>query len=225
MSGEPKALRTIDMQGAEEFIRANTSLTRLPYLPEISLHLADEVHELWRKTETELAELGLPPPFWAFAWPGGQAVARYILNKPETVRGMSVLDFATGSGMVAIAASMAGAKSVTAIDIEPFCEAAVSLNAQANQVAVDFRRGDPIGSDDGWDIVLAGDIFYEAALVERVAPWFKALAARGALVLAGDPERYYMPRKRVEPVVLYKVPVNPEVEDDDVKHTTVWRFM
>jgi predicted nicotinamide N-methyase len=213
------------MHGAEEFIRANTSLTRLPYLPEISLYLADEVHGLWRKTEAELAEIGLPPPFWAFAWPGGQAVARYILNKPETVRGLSVLDFATGSGMVAIAAAMAGAKSVTAIDIEPFCEAAVTLNAAANHVAIDFLRGDPIGSDGGWDVVLAGDIFYEAALVERVAPWFKTLAARGALVLAGDPERYYMPRKDVEPVVLYKVPVNPEVEDDDVKHTTVWRFV
>ncbi len=225
MSGEPNALRTFDMHGAEEFIRANTSLTRLPYLPEISLYLADEVHGLWRKTEAELAEIGLPPPFWAFAWPGGQAVARYILNKPETVRGLSVLDFATGSGMVAIAAAMAGAKSVTAIDIEPFCEAAVTLNAAANHVAIDFLRGDPIGSDGGWDVVLAGDIFYEAALVERVAPWFKTLAARGALVLAGDPERYYMPRKDVEPVVLYKVPVNPEVEDDDVKHTTVWRFV
>jgi len=210
---------------AQAFVRANTTLAALPYIPEIRLHLADEVHGLWRKTEKELEEIGLPPPFWAFAWPGGQALARYILNKPETVRGRTVLDFATGSGMVGIAAAKAGARSVTAVDTEPFCRAAVSLNAVVNDVRLDFRVGDPIGTDDGWDVVLAGDVFYEAALAERLVPWFKTLAQRGATVLAGDPERYYMPRKGVEQVVLYLVPVNRAVEDDDTKYTTIWKFI
>ncbi len=212
-------------ESAEAFIRANTTLIALPYLPEISLHLAGEVHDLWRRTEAELAEIGLPPPFWAFAWPGGQALARYILDHPETVRDRIVLDFATGSGMVAIAAAKSGARSVRGVDSEPFCRTAVKLNAAANDVDVAFQLGDPIGSDDGWDIVLAGDVFYEAALAERLVPWFRTLAARGATILAGDPERYYMPRKGFEQLGLYLVPVNPAVEDDDSKYTTVWKFV
>lgn len=212
-------------EDAEAFIRANTALTALPYLPEISLHLAGEVHELWRRTEAELAEIGLPPPFWAFAWPGGQALARYILDRPETVRDRTVLDFATGSGMVAIAAVKAGASRVMAVDMEPFCRTALALNAAANDVDVDFGLSDPIGTDAGWDVVLAGDVFYEAALAERLVPWFAMLARRGALVLAGDPERYYMPRKGFERIGLYLVPVNPAVEDDNSKYTTVWKFV
>ena len=208
----------------EGFIRANTALVPLEYLPEIRLHLADEAHGLWLRTQTELSEEDLPPPFWAFAWPGGQAIARYLLNRPETVRGRSVLDFATGSGIVAVAAALAGARSVEAADTDPMCGSAVRLNAEANGVTVAFSAHDPIGSDAGWDVVLAGDVFYEAALAERLVPWFARLAARGAVILAGDPERYYMPSRGFEPVVLYLVPVNPAVEDEAAKYTTVWRF-
>lgn len=213
------------LRGAADFIRANTALQTLPFVPEIRLHLADEVHELWRKTQSELDDIGLPPPFWAFAWPGGQGVARYVLNKPEIVRGRSVLDFATGSGMVGIAAAKAGAAHVSAVDRDAACAGAVSLNADANGVALDFACADPIGRDDGWDVVLAGDVFYEEALAERLVPWFASLARRGAIVLAGDPGRYYMPRGGVEAVATYMIPVNPAVEDDDVKRTSVWRFL
>jgi predicted nicotinamide N-methyase len=227
-------------EGAEAFIRANTALAALPLIPEIRLHLAGEVLGLWHKTQAELDDLGLPPPFWAFAWPGGQAVARYVLNRPETVRGMKVLDFAAGSGLVAIAAAMAGAAGVIAADTDPFCRTAVALNAAANGIAfeagvtsgdgligagaVDFVLGDPVGTDGGWHVVLAGDVFYDAALAPRLVPWFEMLARRGAAVLVGDPERYYMPRKGFEKVATYLVPVNAAVEDDEIKRTTVWRL-
>jgi predicted nicotinamide N-methyase len=221
--------------GAGAFIRANTALAAPPLIPEVRLHLAGEMLGLWHRTQEELDDLGLPPPFWAFAWPGGQAVARYVLNRPDTVRGRTVLDFAAGSGLVGIAAAKAGAAAVTAADTDPFCRAAIALNAAANGLAfgggpaaiggtIDFALGDPVGTDGGWDVVLAGDVFYDAALAPRLVPWFEALAGRGAAILVGDPERYYMPRKGFEKVATYLVPVNPAVEDDEVKRTTVWRF-
>ncbi len=209
---------------AERFIRDNTALDRPPHVPEIVLHLADEAHDLWRRTEEELAEIGLPPPFWAFAWAGGQGLARYLLDHPETVRGRNVLDFASGSGLVAIAAAKAGAARVTAADIDPFCAAAIRLNAAANTVEVGFLGEDCIGTDDGWDVVLAGDVFYEKPLAERLVPWFSALKRRGAAILIGDPGRAYLPKSGFERLAVYEVAVTRALEDAEVKRTTVWRF-
>ena len=206
------------------FIRAETRLLPVPHAPEILLHVADEATELWQKTEEELGEIGLPPPFWAFAWAGGQALARYILDHPETVRGKRVLDFASGSGLVAIAAMKAGAAEVTACDIDAFAVAAIALNAGANGVAVAPVQADLVGQDDGWDAVLAGDICYERDLAARVAEWLICLSRRGATVLIGDPGRSYLPRDRLENLALYQVPVTRTLEDSDIKKTGVWRF-
>jgi predicted nicotinamide N-methyase len=211
-------------QGATEFIRANTALTRPPHVPEIALHLADEMYGLWHRTEEELAGLGLPPPFWAFAWAGGQGLARYVLDHPDPVRGKSVLDFACGSGLVGIAAAKVGAKSVLAADTDLYCAAAVALNAEANGVDIAYTSDDLIGRDGGWDIVLAGDVFYDRELAARVIPWFTGLGARGATVLVGDPGRSYLPRERLDELGVYQVPVTRVLEDAEVKRTTVWRF-
>ncbi|WP_054310496.1 methyltransferase [Mesorhizobium sp. 1M-11] len=195
-----------------------------PHVPEITLRLADEAHDLWRRTEEELAEIGLPPPFWAFAWAGGQGLARYLLDHPEIVRNRRVLDFASGSGLVAIAAMKAGAASVEGADIDPFCETAIRLNAEANRVAVTFNGQDLVETDTGWDLVLAGDVFYEKPFAERLLPWFSALRARGADILIGDPGRAYLPKTGLERLATYEVPVTRALEDAEVKRTTVWRF-
>ncbi len=210
---------------AEAFILANTALLAPPHVPEIMLRLADESHSLWLKTEEELAEIGLPPPFWAFAWAGGQGLARYVLDNPATVRGKRVLDFATGSGLVAIAALMAGADHATGSDIDPFCSAAVALNSAANKVVVEFSGKDLIGYDDGWDVVLAGDVFYSKPFADALVPWFEKLVTRGATVLVGDPGRAYLPKDRIENLAVFQVPVTRDLEDAEVKRTTVWRFM
>jgi predicted nicotinamide N-methyase len=209
---------------AESFILANTSLTAPPHVPEIRLHLADEAHDLWLKTEDELTAIGLPPPFWAFAWAGGQGLARYILDHPETVRGRRVLDFASGSGLVAIAAHMAGAEDVLAADIDPLCEAAIRLNARANGVAIEFIGSDIVGTDGGWDIVLAGDVFYDRPFAERLIPWFSNLRERSPEILVGDPGRSYLPKDRMQALAVYQVPVTRALEDAEVKKTTVWRL-
>lgn len=206
------------------FIRAETRLLPVPHAPEILLHVADEATALWQKTEEELGEIGLAPPFWAFAWAGGQALARYILDHPETVRGKRVLDFASGSGLVAIAAVKAGAAEVAACDIDAFAVAAIALNAGANGVAVAPVQADLVGQDGGWDAVLAGDICYERDLAARVAEWLMGLSRRGATVLIGDPGRSYLPRERLENLALYQVPVTRTLEDSDIKKTGVWRF-
>lgn len=208
----------------EAFIRANTALTAPPHVPELTLHLADEAHELWLKTEDELAEIGLPPPFWAFAWAGGQGLARHVLDHPERVAGRTVLDFAAGSGLVGIAAAKAGAAAVTCADIDPFSRAAVALNAAANGVAVGFTADDLVGTDGGWDVMLAGDVFYEKPFAERLVPWFCALAARGAAVLVGDPGRAYLPKEGLRRRAVYEVPVTRALEDAEVKRTTVWEL-
>ena len=206
------------------FIRSHTRLLAVPHAPEIRLHLADEATELWHKTEEELGEIGLPPPFWAFAWAGGQGLARYILDRPAVVAGRHVLDFAAGSGLVAIAAAMAGASPVEACDVDAFALASIPLNAQANGVAVKARENDLVGCDEGWDVVLAGDIWYERDLAARVTAWLEALAARGATVLIGDPGRAYLPRERLDPLASYQVPVTRALEDAEIKATSVWRF-
>jgi predicted nicotinamide N-methyase len=206
------------------FIRSETRLRPVPHAPEIFLHVADEATELWQKTEEELGEIGLPPPFWAFAWAGGQALARYILDHPETVRGRRVLDFASGSGLVAIAAMKAGAAEVTACDIDSFAIAAISLNAEANGVSINPRQADIVGQDGGWDTVLAGDICYERDLASRVVNWLYSLSQKGATVLIGDPGRSYLPKERLENLAVYEVPVTRTLEDSDIKKSSVWRF-
>ena len=208
------------------FIFAETRLRPVPHAPEISLHVADEATELWQRTEDELGEMGLPPPFWAFAWAGGQALARYILDHPNHVAGRRVLDFASGSGLVAIAAARAGATQVTAAEIDAFAAEAIRINAAANGVdeRIIVALADIVGEDHGWDTVLAGDICYERAVAEKVTAWLKGLAARGATVLIGDPGRAYLPRGELEEIATYQVPTTRELEDLEIKRSSVWRF-
>ena len=214
----------LSLQDAEDFILANTSLIAPPHVPEIRLHLADEAHDLWQKTEEELEQIGLPPPFWAFAWAGGQGLSRYILDHPAIVKGRRVLDFASGSGLVGIAAAKAGATSVLASDIDPFCAVAIRLNAKANAEELEYTEVDCIDTDNGWDVVLAGDVFYDRSFADRLIPWFERLSARGAQVLVGDPGRSYLPKDKLIPLAVYAVPVTRVLEDAEVKRTTVWRF-
>lgn len=213
----------MDLEAARQFILANTALMRPPHVPEVELHLAHEAHELWHRTEEELEAIGLPPPYWAFAWAGGQGLARHVLDHADLVAGKAVLDFATGSGLVAIAAAKAGARSVVAADTDPFCAAAVALNAQANRVDISFTPQDLIGRDEGWDVVLAGDVFFDRALAALLVPWFAGLAARGALVLVGDPGRSYFPASGFSRLATYEVPVTRALEDAEVKRTSVWQ--
>ncbi|MAY62746.1 MAG: nicotinamide N-methylase [Rhizobiales bacterium] len=206
-----------------DFIRANTAVSAPPHVPEILLHLADEAHDLWHKTEEELGEIGLPPPFWAFAWAGGQGLARHILAHPELVAGRTVLDFACGSGLVAIAAGKAGASCVEAVDVDPWAIAATQINAGLNgvgdRIAVSDRN--VIGGDGIWDVVLAGDVFYDAEMTALIAPWFESLARSGALVLVGDPGRAYRPKTGFVERAVYSVPVTRVLEDSEIKRTAV----
>lgn len=206
------------------FILAHTSLLPVPHAPEISLHVAQEATELWQKTEDELATIGLPPPFWAFAWAGGQALARYLLDDPELVRGRRVLDFASGSGLVAIAAAKGGAAGVEACDIDAFAAEAIALNAAANEVAISVRLDDLVGRDEGWDVVCAGDVCYERTMAESVIAWLSELSSQGTRVLIGDPGRSYLPKDRLEPLASYAVPVTRSLEDAEIKNSTVWRL-
>jgi predicted nicotinamide N-methyase len=217
-------MRETGPENRAAFIRAHTRLLPVPHAPEIRLHVADEATALWQKTEDELGEIGLPPPFWAFAWAGGQALARYVLDHPEVVAGRRVLDFASGSGLVAIAAARAGAAHVEARDIDSYAIAAIALNAAANGVAIDARSADIVGRNEGWDTVLAGDICYERDLAERVIAWLGDLHAAGATILIGDPGRSYLPRDTLEPLAAYEVPVTRSLEDAEIKTTRVWRF-
>jgi predicted nicotinamide N-methyase len=214
-----------DPASRRAFILANTRLQSPPHTPELSLHLADEITPIWRMTEEALEEIGLPPPFWAFAWAGGQALARYILDAPQTVAGQRVIDFASGSGIVAVAAARAGASSVLAADIDGFCGAALALNAEANGVTADFTDQDLLDQPPPKaDVILAGDICYEKPLAARVMAWLEAGARRGARVLIGDPGRSYFPREGLVRLAEYQVPTTRELEDMEVKRTAVWTF-
>jgi predicted nicotinamide N-methyase len=219
--GAPRRLPV--SRGAIEFVRRQTRLRPLAFVPEISLYGVDESMDIWHKTETELKTIGLPPPFWAFAWPGGQALARHILDHPALVRGKAVLDFGSGSGLVAIAAGLAGASRVAASDIDPFAQAAISLNARANRVNLNILS-DIIDSDHGWDVVLAADVAYEQDMAARATAWLARLARRGALVRIGDPGRAYLDQGRLVAVAVYEVPVTRELEDSDSKATSIWQF-
>jgi predicted nicotinamide N-methyase len=205
------------------FIRANARLQTVPHAPELRLWLADEITPIWRLTEEELGELGLPPPFWAFAWAGGQALARWLLDHPEEVAGKSVLDFAAGSGLVGIAAMKAGAADALSSDIDPFCEAAVSLNAEANGVAVRYTAADLLEAPPpNVDVICAADVCYEQPMAGRVLNWLARAREQGARVLIGDPHRTYFPREGLTFLAEYRVPTTRELEDLEIKRTWVW---
>ncbi len=208
-----------------DFVRQNTSILAPPLVPEVRLHLAHEAVPIWQKTEEELGAIGLPPPFWAFAWAGGQALSRYVLDHAHLVNGKRVLDLATGSGLVAIAAKKAGAGSVLAADIDLFACAAARLNARLNEVAIAITDEDLLGMPaQGFDVILVGDLFYEKALAERVHAWLRQAKREGAEVLIGDPGRSYLPKSSLKPVIDYNVPVTRDLEDAEIKRTAVWRL-
>lgn len=217
-------MKTLSPDERRAFIEGNTRLLPVPHAPEIALHVADEATALWQKTEDELESLGLPPPFWAFAWAGGQALARHILDSPETVARRRVLDFASGSGLVAIAAAKAGAATVEAADIDAFAQTAIALNARANNVRVEVLEADVLGLARGWDVVLAGDIAYEADMASLCFDWLATLARNGADVLIGDPGRSFLPRDHLVAIAAYEIPVTRALEDSEIKRTQVWRF-
>ena len=206
-----------------DFVRAHTRLTPALFVPEVRLHLADEAIPLWERTEQERGDQQ-PPPFWAFAWAGGQALARYVLDHPDTVRGRTVFDLAAGSGLVAIAAARAGAAAVTANEIDRYAVAAIAINAAANGVMIATVLGDALdGPTPGdADVVLAGDVFYSRPMAERVLPFLRRARARGARVLVGDPGRAYLPHDAFQAVADYSVPVPFDLESTQVKATTVW---
>ncbi|MCO5132734.1 MAG: methyltransferase [Xanthobacteraceae bacterium] len=208
------------------FILANTRPREVSLVPEISLRVADEAVPLWQKTEEDLGEMGLPPPFWAFAWAGGQALARYVLDHADWVRGKDVLDLASGSGLVGIAAMKAGARRVCAADIDPFACAAIAINAEINAVSLAVTAADLLAAKDGgrWDVILAGDIFYERDTAERVFAFLAWHAERGATVLIGDPGRAYLPTAHLAKLAEYRVAVTRELEDNTIKRTAVWTF-
>ena len=208
-----------------QFIRANTHLLPVPMVPEISLHLAAESLPIWQKTEEELGRINVPPPWWAFAWAGGQALARHVLDNPAVAAGRAVLDLGAGSGLGAIAASKAGAASVLAADTDPFALAAMALNAEANGVAFETTGADLLGAPPGaFGLVVVGDLFYERPLAERALAFVSAARARGADVLVGDPERSYFPKARFSRIAEYSVPVTRDLEDMEIKRTAVWRL-
>lgn len=211
-------------EGRRAFILANTRLQAPPHVPELRLYLADEITPIWRLTEEALEEIGLPPPFWAFAWAGGQALARYVLDAPRTVMGKAVLDFASGSGIVGIAAMRAGAASVLCADIDAYCGAALALNAHINGVACRFTDENLLDAPapDWAEVILAGDICYEKPMAERVMAWLRAAGTAGATVLIGDPGRSYFPHEGLTKLAEYQVPTTRELEDMAVKRTGVW---
>jgi predicted nicotinamide N-methyase len=204
------------------FIRTNTRAMAASYVPEVRLQLADDAVSLWQLTEEQLGELGLPPPFWAFAWAGGQALARYVLDHPEIVRGKSVLDAASGSGLVGIAAILAGAASALAADIDRFAGDAARLNAALNNVTLETTDADLIGQDVDHHVILVGDLFYDRDLAPRVVAWLRAQQARGKRVLIGDPGRTYLPRDQLIQLAQYDIPVTRALEDAELKRAAVW---
>jgi predicted nicotinamide N-methyase len=215
----------------EDFIIRNTRLGAPPLVPEIALYLANAVMPLWEMTEADLERQGLPPPYWAFAWPGGQAVARLILDRPELVKARRVLDLGAGGGVAAIAAMRAGAWQATANDIDALALTATRLNAAANSVAVDTLGRDLLddsaqgGPARDWDIILAGDLCYEKPMAGRVMGWLRAAAGSGVTVLLGDPGRAYAPADGLYKLGDFAVPVSRDLEDRDIRHTVVWQVL
>lgn len=216
----------MDPARRRDFVQRYTRLRRPPYVPELQLYLADEVTPIWEMTEEELKETGMPPPFWAFAWAGGQAVARYLLDHPEVVTGRRVLDLAGGSGLCAIAALRAGASSATVADIDPFAAAAVDLNATVNGVTLSYVGDDLLDVEaPDVELILAGDVCYEHAMAVRVVGWLRSAAAAGIDVLLGDPGRRYLPTEGLVRLAAYDVPTTPDLEEADYKIAAVYRLL
>ncbi|HET6388981.1 class I SAM-dependent methyltransferase [Hyphomicrobium sp.] len=212
-----------DPASAERFILENTKPIAPPLVAEITLRLAEESLPIWQKTEEELGELNVPPPFWAFAWAGGQAVSRYLLDNPEICRGRNVLDIGAGSGLSAIAAAKTGAAHVLAVDIDGLAVAACAINAKANGVAIETTAADLLSTEPPADsVIIVGDLFYERELAERVTRYIGRAKERGCSIFIGDPRRSYFPQDRFTPLAEYQVPVTRELEDYDIKRTTVW---
>ena len=211
---------------AAAFIRANTAIASPPLVPEIALYLATEITPLWHATEAELGREQLPPPYWAFAWAGGQALARHVLDHPQLVRGRSVLDFGAGSGLLALAAARAGAARATAAEIDGFAAAAIALNAALNGLDVAIESDDVIGRLPApWDVVLVGDMCYERPLAERLTAWLRRFAAAdGTLVLLGDPGRAYLPKSGLSERARHTVPTPLDLEDRTSRETVVWQL-
>jgi predicted nicotinamide N-methyase len=209
------------------FVRSNTAIARPPLIPEIALYLATEITPIWQATEETLARGAVPPPFWAFAWAGGQALARYLLDHPAEVAGRTVLDFGAGSGIVAIAAAKAGAASVIAAEIDPFAAAAIAINAALNAVSIAVLAADPIDrrSDPAAEVVTAGDVCYEQPMAERAIAWMRYRAAQGGIVLLGDPGRTYLPRSGLVERARYQVPTSRELEDSNLRESGVWQVL
>jgi predicted nicotinamide N-methyase len=206
------------------FISQNTTVMTPPLVPEVKLHLAHEAVPLWQKTEEELGEMGLPPPFWAFAWAGGQALARHVLDNPKLVHARKVLDLATGSGLVAIAAAQCGGQ-ISAADIDAFATTATEMNAKLNDVSLDIRCEDLlVQAPPELDVILVGDLFYEKSLAERCLTWLRLAQARGSKILIGDPGRSYLPKDQLEQLAEYNVPVTRDLEDAEIKRTAVWQL-
>jgi len=206
------------------FIRANTAIATPPLVPEIRLYLASEITPIWQASEDALARANVPPPFWAFPWAGGQALARYVIDHPEAVAGRHVLDFGAGSGLVAIAAALAAAAPITAAEIDGFAVAAIALNAALNDVAVAVETADLIAAPGrSWDIVLVGDMCYEQPLAARLTAWLRTLAGQGVTILLGDPGRSYVPTSGLTALARYTVPTSRELEDRESRETVVWR--
>jgi predicted nicotinamide N-methyase len=204
-------------------IRENTRVVSPRLLPEMKLHLAQDDVPLYRMGEDELDALGIGTPYWAFAWAGGQALGRYILDNPEVVRGRKVVDFGAGSGMVAIAAALAGAFDAIAYDIDPVAAEAMALNADLNDVHLDIRIDDPIGlTSPEFEVMLVGDVFYEKQIADRVLPWLSDLAAEGRTVLVGDPGRFNLPSLGLERIARYASETTGLMEDTDLRNAGVW---
>ena len=217
------------MSDPDAFIRAETAPGRPPLVPEIELHLASEITPIWQASEARLARDGVAPPYWAFAWPGGQALARHLLDHPALVRGRRVLDFAAGSGIGAIAAALAGARLVEAAEIDPLAAAAIRLNAARNGCAVtpileDLFAAEAASQAARWDLVLAGDVCYERPMAEAVARWLGRLAASGLTVLLADPGRAYLPKAGLIELARYRVPTSLELEDRTERETVIWEI-
>ncbi|WP_323990596.1 MULTISPECIES: 50S ribosomal protein L11 methyltransferase [Nguyenibacter] len=206
------------------FIADQTHMIRAPLVPEIALHLATEITPIWQATEAWLAQQGVEPPFWAFAWPGGQLLARYLLDNPDLVKGRRVLDFAAGCGIAAIACALAGAAFVEAAEIDPLAAAAIALNAETNGVALTVTNADLTGCIPRWDLILCGDVCYEHPMTEHIFPWLRD-AARSTDVWIADPERAYLPRDALEPVTTRDIATTMELENATTRRTTLYRVL
>jgi predicted nicotinamide N-methyase len=212
----------------EAFIEANTALETPAMVPEFRLWLASEYVPIWQATEAWLEEQNIDPPYWAFCWPGGQAIARYLLDNPAEVRGKRVIDFATGSGISAMAAARAGAASVLANDIDALSLVAARLNAEANALAFETSPNDWLAGADGApdaDVVIAGDVCYEQAMSARALAWLRSHARLGRLVLLGDPGRNYFSAQGLEERARYTIPTSLQLENRGMRETVVWRVL